>query len=176
MQHDDDPEKLNSVNELNGKHGFVIAPFMPSEECPILLMRPDVVKHFPIQAVTTNNKKIHFPESVSEKEAYQKDFEDFHQQLTKGIFDKIVLARCSHQKSPEAKGLKAEELFKKACQMYPPSLSRSSPRLNRAHGSWLRRKYCSVETDANSRLWPWLEHMPEKKQTGRRRNRKNSST
>ena len=53
MQHDDDPEKLNSVNELNGKHGFVIAPFMPSEECPILLMRPDVVKHFPIQAVTT---------------------------------------------------------------------------------------------------------------------------
>ncbi len=28
MQHDDDPEKLNSVNELNGKHGFVIAPFM----------------------------------------------------------------------------------------------------------------------------------------------------
>ena len=105
MQHDDDPEKLNSVNELNGKHGFVIAPFMPSEECPILLMRPDVVKHFPIQAVTTDNKKIHFPESVSEKEAYQKDFEDFHQQLTKGIFDKIVLARCSHQKSPEAKGL-----------------------------------------------------------------------
>lgn len=119
MLHDDDPEKLNSVNELNGKHGFVIAPFMPSEECPILLMRPDVVKHFPIQAVTTDNKKIHFPESVSEKEAYQKDFEDFHQQLTKGIFDKIVLARCSHQKSPEAKGLKAEELFKKACQMYP---------------------------------------------------------
>lgn len=49
MQHDDDPEKLNSVNELNGKHGFVIAPFMPSEECPILLMRPDVVKHFPIR-------------------------------------------------------------------------------------------------------------------------------
>ena len=82
-------------------------------------MRPDVVKHFPIQAVTTDNKKIHFPESVSEKEAYQKDFEDFHQQLTKGIFDKIVLARCSHLKSPEAKGLKAEELFKKACQMYP---------------------------------------------------------
>lgn len=119
MQHDDDPEKLNSVNELNGKHGFVIAPFTPSEECPILLMRPDVVKHFPIQAVTADNKKIHFPESVSEKEAYQKDFEDFHQQLTKGIFDKIVLARCSHQKSPEAKGLKAEELFKKACQMYP---------------------------------------------------------
>ena len=119
MQHDDDPEKLNSVYELNGKHGFVIAPFMPSEECPILLMRPDVVKHFPIQAVTTDNKKIHFPESVSEKEAYQKDFEDFHQQLTKGIFDKIVLARCSHLKSPEAKGLKAEELFKKACQMYP---------------------------------------------------------
>ena len=32
MQHDDDPEKLNSVNELNGKHGFVIAPFMPSGE------------------------------------------------------------------------------------------------------------------------------------------------
>ena len=34
MQNDDDPEKLSSVDELNGKSGFVIAPFMPSEECP----------------------------------------------------------------------------------------------------------------------------------------------
>lgn len=176
MQHDDDPEKLNSVNELNGKHGFVIAPFMPSEECPILLMRPDVVKHFPIQAVTTDNKKIHFPESVSEKEAYQKDFEDFHQQLTKGIFDKIVLARCSHQKSPEAKGLKAEELFKKACQMYPRlfialvSTTQSGTWLMATPEILLSGNGCEFKTMA------WLEHIPEKKQTGRRRNRKNSST
>lgn len=72
MQHDDDPEKLNSVNELNGKQGFVIAPFMPSEECPILLMRPDVVKHFPIQAVTTDNKKIHFQNLSARKKHTKK--------------------------------------------------------------------------------------------------------
>lgn len=53
MQNDDDPEKLSSVDELNGKSGFVIAPFMPSEECPILLMRPDVVKHIKLKAEMT---------------------------------------------------------------------------------------------------------------------------
>lgn len=43
-QHEGEPEVLSSVAELNGKEGFVIAPFAPSGECPVVLMHPDESK------------------------------------------------------------------------------------------------------------------------------------
>ena len=43
-QHEGEPEVLSSVAELNGKEGFVIAPFAPSSECPVVLMHPDESK------------------------------------------------------------------------------------------------------------------------------------
>ena len=33
-----EPEEIASLAELNGRRGFVIAPFAPSADCPILLM------------------------------------------------------------------------------------------------------------------------------------------
>lgn len=119
MQNDDDPEKLSSVDELNGKSGFVIAPFMPSEECPILLMRPDVVKHIKLKAEMTIQEAEVYLSSKKEKQAYAQDFETFHEQLEKGKFDKIVLARCSKMKSEACAHIQTKELFLKACQMYP---------------------------------------------------------
>lgn len=119
MQNDDDPEKLSSVDELNGKSGFVIAPFMPSEECPILLMRPDVVKHIKLKAEMTIQEAEVSLSSKKEKQAYAQDFETFHEQLEKGKFDKIVLARCSKMRSQACAHIQTKELFLKACQMYP---------------------------------------------------------
>ena len=119
MQNDDDPEKLSSVDELNGKSGFVIAPFMPSEECPIPLMRPDVVKHIKLKAEMTIQEAEVSLSSKKEKQAYAQDFETFHEQLEKGKFDKIVLARCSKMKSEACAHIQTKELFLKACQMYP---------------------------------------------------------
>lgn len=146
MQNDDDPEELYSVDELNGKSGFVIAPFNATETCPILLMRPDIVKTFRLKAeygdaaearekeitiekgkeaartktMETFSKRVSYSEinSDANKQSYSKDFKVFHEQLTKGRFDKIVLARCSHVTS-ETNHEKAEYLFKKACLLYP---------------------------------------------------------
>ena len=163
MQNDDDPEELYSVDELNGKSGFVIAPFDATETCPILLMRPDIVKSFRLKTVETGTKETAKVKTVetgtketakvetvetetvetvskkvsnfakasdaekqscfakasdAEKRSYVEDFEDFHDQLAEGRFDKIVLARCSRVTSKTAHE-KAEDLFKKACKMYP---------------------------------------------------------
>ena len=118
MQNDDDPEKLYSVEELNGKKGFVIAPFAPSETCPILLMRPDVVKTFKIKPSEVLQLDINRQTSEPTQE-YKDDFDYFHEQLANGNFTKIVLARRTRIESKEAYRLKAEDLFKKACQMYP---------------------------------------------------------
>ena len=43
-QHEGEPEVLSSVAGLNGKEGFVIAPFAPSGKCPVVLMHPDECK------------------------------------------------------------------------------------------------------------------------------------
>lgn len=139
MQNDDDPEKFYSVDELNGKSGFVIAPFMPSETCPILLMQPDIIKTFNLTPKAEkkdfrkknmtgseqDGKQANLNEMFTckslqkEKETYADDFDYFHEQLGNGNFDKIVLARCSHLESVSAAHVKAEDLFKKACEMYP---------------------------------------------------------
>ena len=63
MQNDDDPEELYSIDELNGKSGFVIAPFNATETCPILLMRPDIVKSFRLKTEKEGTAK----ETVSKK-------------------------------------------------------------------------------------------------------------
>ena len=55
-----EPEVLSSVAELNGKEGFVIAPFSPSSDCPVLLIHPDDSKFLPIsdvKAISTSREK-----------------------------------------------------------------------------------------------------------------------
>ena len=42
LQKSEDMEKLNDIAGLNGKKGFVIAPFHQTEEHPIVLIRPDI--------------------------------------------------------------------------------------------------------------------------------------
>lgn len=115
-QHVGEPEILSSVAELNGKEGFVIAPFQPSAECPVVLIHPDEVRDFVPEAQCVDDAKG--GRRVQESpctEAYARDYECFHGQLERGVFRKIVLAR----KSTLHTLLSAEALFQKACRLYP---------------------------------------------------------
>ena len=40
-----EPLEVTSCVELNGQQGFVVAPFAPSRERPILVIHPDRVTH-----------------------------------------------------------------------------------------------------------------------------------
>lgn len=126
-QHVGEPEILSSVAQLNGKEGFVIAPFQPSAECPVVLIHPDEKK---VIHLTGENFEGNLGEKNSDggqngglkgneksegKDGYVRDFGCFHEQLQKGVFRKIVLARRSVQTTR----LSAEALFAKACRMYP---------------------------------------------------------
>ena len=51
------PSELSSLTELDGKEGFVIAPFSPSADCPILLLQPDEVRTMPEKEVQPLAKK-----------------------------------------------------------------------------------------------------------------------
>lgn len=142
-QHVGEPEILSSVAQLNGKEGFVIAPFQPSAECPVVLIHPDEKR---VIHLTGENFEGGQDEKNSDggqgeknsdggqngglkdengglkgngksegKDGYVRDFGCFHGQLERGVFRKIVLAR----KSTLHTRLSAEALFQKACRLYP---------------------------------------------------------
>ena len=57
-QHQGEPEVLSSVAELNGKEGFVIAPFSPSGNCPVLLIHPDESRLLAISDAAIPDAKV----------------------------------------------------------------------------------------------------------------------
>ena len=115
-QHVGEPEILSSVAQLNGREGFVIAPFQPSAECPVVLIHPDEVRDFVPEAQCVDDAKGGRRVQKSPcTEAYARDYECFHGQLERGVFRKVVLAR----KSTLRTRLSAEALFQKACRLYP---------------------------------------------------------
>lgn len=119
------PRELPSCAELCGCEGFVMAPFAPSADCPILLLRPDRVYTFacadhvealiPIDSVENIESQIE-PQSFSHAD-YQVDFANFHEHLVDGEFSKLVLSRSVDIKRKP--GLTAISLFAEACRRYP---------------------------------------------------------
>lgn len=116
-QTEGEPEEIFSLSSLNGKAGFVIAPFKPSQKEPVLLLRPDRIinkavpdsPYFPVKAYRKCLEE--------EKVLYSNAFSSFHDRIYNGSFEKIVLSRKSVL-LPE-KPLSLESLFIEACRLYP---------------------------------------------------------
>jgi isochorismate synthase len=117
------PMELESSAELTGKKGFVIAPFAVSPSHPLLLLRPDVIEHFDVAALSPflsplKNRMQKSPLTPDEERMHYKiDFANFHSHLLTGEFRKIVLARCAYMESDER--LVPESLFRRACELFP---------------------------------------------------------
>lgn len=118
-QTEGNPEELRSIQELDGRSGFVIAPFSVSADEPLLLLHPDRTETLPVR----NEKAIagriaHDPEEQeAEREHYAADFAACHERLADGTFSKIVLARRTTEHITQK--VAAEELFMRACCLYP---------------------------------------------------------
>ena len=121
-----DISEWDSCAELNGRNGFVIAPFQITSQQPILLIRPDHVQRFETSA-SDNIPEVFgqdLPaglvwkqENPPQRIHYSIDFANFHAQLQEGMFDKIVLARCAVE--PRDGKWTPVQLFRKACRLYP---------------------------------------------------------
>ncbi len=116
------PDALPELRMLDGKRGFVIAPFTPGDTSPIILLRPDVVRQYSCDEV----KQIHslpyhsgvnkLSSSPASREQYHDIFSRFHRAFSATDIQKMVLARCadiSHE------GIVKENLFTAACERYP---------------------------------------------------------
>ena len=116
------PDALPELRMLDGKRGFVIAPFTPGDTSLIILLRPDVVRQYSYDEV----KQIHslpyhsgvnkLSSSPASREQYHDIFSRFHRAFSATDIQKVVLARCadiSHE------GIVKENLFTAACERYP---------------------------------------------------------
>lgn len=114
--------QLASPAELDGREGFVVAPFVVSADCPLLLIRPDIVTRHRVDDASwviepTGERRLEKSRSREERASYHDSFELFHRELQKGQFRKIVLARRNKETFDE--DVDAKQLFLKACKSYP---------------------------------------------------------
>ncbi len=111
-----EPEEIASLAELNGRRGFVIAPFATSTDCPILLLEADFEPVDVADGCSLDARLID-ADYADERSRYAIDFENYHAQLRDGIFSKIVLARSARLTATEH--IPALSLFARACRKYP---------------------------------------------------------
>ncbi|MGN1228864.1 MAG: chorismate-binding protein [Prevotella sp.] len=118
VQTNGDPLRLPDVESLNGMSGFVIAPFAVTEECPVLLLRPDkVMKHsLPYMQDYDYAPEGNLAKRVSCRDEYSGDFHTFHSRISDGTFSKIVLARQSIDIIENTEP--PRRLFERACRLY----------------------------------------------------------
>lgn len=111
---------VSNCSDLNGCSGFVIAPFSPSEQNPILLIEPEEVSKFVPEI--DNNEPFKLSTTILEEERadYAQSFAAFHKQLTNGTFRKVVLARQTSEVFDQE--IDPIRMFNRACALYPQQM------------------------------------------------------
>lgn len=132
------PVAMASLSGLGDERGYVIAPFTADDRTPVLLLRPDKVRHCTLDEVrelldlSCYLEGGKMPLQPASRDTYHDDFSRFHRAFSEIGFQKLVLARSadlSHQ------GTHPADLFIKACKRYPEAFVTlfSAPQC----GTWL---------------------------------------
>lgn len=150
-QDEGEPLVLNDLRQLNGRSGFVVAPFAASKECPIVVIGKPNPKTTPLPlpglspspspigrgALDESDMSLQRIPIPAERVSTSYPFTRFHDALLDGHFQKLVLARSeslevSSSLLGEDNGL---SLFLEACHRYPRMFVTlfSTPQT----GSWL---------------------------------------
>lgn len=128
-QHEGEPLALKSVKDLKDHHGFVFAPFQPTDKTPVWLLQADKVEKKVIREVCqrwsevpdsplTNRKLEEY--SKLERLNYHLRFSLCKKYFLLGKVSKVVIAR--HVTEFSHTGQDPEALFLRACQLYPHQL------------------------------------------------------
>lgn len=131
LQEGGDVEKLDSLNELNGKRGFVLTPFGHAH--PGVLIRPDKVardweqigevlaeltektEETPVE--DKEEASAAFADEGGNKQRYAEAFNRFIAPLQQREFKKLVLSRC--EENELAVNFSLLTAFVNACNTYP---------------------------------------------------------
>lgn len=122
------PTVIPSLEALDGRRGFVIAPFSSDADNAIYLLDGqdgcstvlplDGSRGFDAVPDWQDDTPLS-PGAAALREAYHRDFVRFHEELACGTFRKLVLARSVVEVKDEA--TTPRDIFLKACKSYPRS-------------------------------------------------------
>lgn len=132
-----EPEELRELSQLNGRRGFVLAPFVTTDDCPILLFPEERCEISKERGTTDKEQGLKGEEQGARsegqnQEAYSRCFARFHEALCAGRFVKLVLSRSE---TVSAEPCDPVALYERACALYPRMFVAlvSAPRC----GTWL---------------------------------------
>lgn len=145
-----EPQRFTSFEALGEAQGFAIAPFAPTADCPIVVMRPDKVDRRSVALDFPRPSEYSENFELSEySEEYQRLFTLFTAQLREGRMAKVVLSRQKSVALPHPAD--AERLFSTACRLYPRMFVAlvSSP----VTGTWLTATPEALLEQGGDGLW-----------------------
>lgn len=123
IQRSGEPKRLADFTQLQNEKGFVMAPFLISEDSPLIVIEPtdilegwdNLEKGFDLNGDTTVCS-LHSNMNTNDFQQYQDVFTKFSHALHQKEFEKLVLSRSKVCKVTGEYSLYA--LFKKACALY----------------------------------------------------------
>ena len=129
VQHSSMPELIDSLQNIDTKSGFIIAPFFETEKHGVYFLNPDNIfdtnniDHDLVQQLALNSKFLNIKQP-SEFEISSTPPEDFIQQvnlakgeMTEGNFNKVVLSRIRLEELSD--DFDACVFYQKLCSIYP---------------------------------------------------------
>lgn len=103
-----------------GEEGFVVAPFVASVQTPTYFIRPDVMEHYPIDALPTPSTAAPFTTDEAERQTdYARSFDICRDALCQGDVRKVVLSRRLCVQRYDGHDWDPQALFLEACRRYP---------------------------------------------------------
>ena len=128
VQHHSMPERLESLNDLHDKTGFVVAPFTESSVHGTFFLQPDCVffsndiADIYIERLSANDRFIELKKNKNTTKTTTPD--EFIGNVNQAVsamkaneFQKVVLSKVRIEQLPD--GFQPEDFFLKLCQKYP---------------------------------------------------------
>ena len=118
VQESEATETFADISELKDKSGFVMIPFAANGKQSIVMIRPDKVYSRAVADIMSEGADLYDEMSVLPdytKGKYTGVFSKFHDALSEGRFEKLVLSRYAHKDYDGD----VVEAFKRACDAYP---------------------------------------------------------
>ena len=128
VQHHSMPERLESLNDLHEKTGFVVSPFTESPTSGTFFLQPDCVffsndiADIYIDKLAANNRFIKLEKTkntikTTPSEEFIGNVNNAVSAMKANEFQKVVLSKVRVEQLPD--GFQPEEYFLKLCQKYP---------------------------------------------------------
>ncbi len=106
------------IDDLNGKSGFVIAPFCCNKNTPICIISPDVCETINMDNISSQrSEEVKEQSRISYENNYQKRFALFSEALCVGEFEKLVLS-SKFSGLGNSTSIDVEKSFFEACKRY----------------------------------------------------------